>query len=125
MCLIQLIMALLALIYIEKYIRQRAKAMDLSLLLLKVMITIALLGFFSKLIQICDALILKPERLRSKLRKQGIRGPPPSILLGNINDIKKMKSTASKTQPGEQALTHNCSSAVFPFFDLWRKQYGN
>ncbi|KAK4593094.1 hypothetical protein RGQ29_017303 [Quercus rubra] len=99
--------------------------MDLSLLLLKVMITIALLGFFSKLIQICDALILKPERLRSKLRKQGIKGPPPSFLLGNINDIKKMKSTASKTQPGEQALTHNCSSAVFPFFDLWRKQYGS
>ncbi|XP_075646433.1 cytochrome P450 714C2-like [Castanea sativa] len=99
--------------------------MDLSLLLLKVMITIALLGFFSKLIQICDALILKPERLRSKLRKQGIRGPPPSFLLGNINDIKKMKSTASKTQPGEQALTHNCSSAIFPFFDLWRKQYGS
>uniref|UniRef100_A0A7N2LHN0 Cytochrome P450 n=1 Tax=Quercus lobata TaxID=97700 RepID=A0A7N2LHN0_QUELO len=88
------------------------------------MITIALLGFFRKLIQICDALILKPERLRSKLRKQGIRGPPPSFLLGNINDMKKMKSTASKTQPGEQALTHNCSSAVFPFLDLWRKQYG-
>ncbi|XP_050282053.1 cytochrome P450 714C2-like [Quercus robur] len=99
--------------------------MDLSLLLLKVMVTIALLGFFSKLIQICDALILKPERLRSKLRKQGIRGPPPSFLLGNINDMKKMKSTASKTQPGEQALTHNCASAIFPFLDLWKKQYGS
>nr|POE81401.1 cytochrome p450 [Quercus suber] len=100
--------------------------MDLSLLLLKVMITIALLGFCSKLIQICDALILKPERIRSKLRKQGIRGPPPSFLLGNINDMKKKKkSTTSKIQQGEQALTHNCSSAVFPFFDLWRKQYGS
>ncbi|KAK4593111.1 hypothetical protein RGQ29_017315 [Quercus rubra] len=99
--------------------------MDLPLLLLKVTFTIALVGFVSKLIQICDTLILKPKRLRSKLRRQGIRGPPPSFLLGNINDMKKIKSNSSKTPPGEQAITHNCSSALFPFFELWSKEYGS
>ena len=98
--------------------------MDLPLLLLKVTFTIALVGFVSKLIQICDTLILKPKRLRSKLRRQGIRGPPPSFLLGNINDMKKMKPNSSKTPPGEQAISHNCSSALFPFFELWSKEYG-
>uniref|UniRef100_A0A7N2R339 Cytochrome P450 n=1 Tax=Quercus lobata TaxID=97700 RepID=A0A7N2R339_QUELO len=99
--------------------------MDLPLLLLKVSFTIALVGFVSKLIQICDTLILKPERLRSKLRRQGIRGPPPSFLLGNINDMKKMRANSSKTPPGEQAITHNCSSALFPLFELWSKEYGS
>jgi hypothetical protein len=105
----------------------RVKAMELLLLLLlKIIITIAFLGLVSKLIQMGDALIWKPKRLRSILQKQGITGPPPSVLLGNTGDMKKMKSSASKAQQkGEQAITHNCSSAIFPFFDEWRKSYGN
>ncbi|GMY23179.1 cytochrome P450 714C2-like [Fagus crenata] len=99
--------------------------MDFPLLLLKIMITIALIGFASKIIKICDALILKPVRLRSKLQKQGIRGPPPSFLLGNIGDMKKMKANASKAPQEGQAITHNCSSALFPFFELWRKEFGS
>ena len=100
--------------------------MELLLLLVKIIITIALLGLVSKLMKMCEALILKPKRLRARLRKQGIRGPPPSFLLGNIGDMKKIKSSASKAQQKEyQAITHNCSSAIFPFFDEWRKSYGN
>jgi hypothetical protein len=51
----------------------------LLLLLLKIIITIALLGLLTKLMQMCEALIWKPKRLRSILRKQGIRGPPELI----------------------------------------------
>ncbi|XP_059435073.1 cytochrome P450 714C2-like [Corylus avellana] len=99
--------------------------MELRLLLCKIIITIALLGLVSTLMKMCEALILKPKRLRAILRKQGIRGPPPSFLLGNIGDMKKMKSSPSKAQQkGEQAITHNCSSILFPFFDQWRKSYG-
>ena len=100
--------------------------MEQLLLLSKIIITIVLLGLVSALMKMCEALILKPKRLRSILRKQGIRGPPPSFLLGNIGDMKKMKSSPSKAQQkGEQVITHNCSSAIFPFFDEWRKSYGN
>ncbi|XP_059454628.1 cytochrome P450 714C2-like [Corylus avellana] len=100
--------------------------MELLLLLVKIIITIALLWLVSTLLQMCDAQILKPRRLRSILRKQGIRGPPPSFFLGNIGDMKKMKSSASKDQQKEeQAITHDCSSALFPFFDEWRKSYGS
>ncbi|XP_059434193.1 cytochrome P450 714C2-like isoform X2 [Corylus avellana] len=99
--------------------------MELLLLLVKIIITISLLALVSTLMKMCEALILKPKRLRSILRKQGIRGPPPSFLLGNTGDMKKMKSSAKKAQQkGEQAITHNCSSAVYPVFDEWRKSYG-
>ncbi|XP_059437592.1 cytochrome P450 714C2-like [Corylus avellana] len=100
--------------------------MEQLLLLSKIIITIALLGLVTTLMKMCEGLILKPKRLREILRKQGIRGPPPSFLLGNIGDMKKMKSSPSKAQQkGEQVITHNCSSAIFPFFDEWRKSYGS
>ncbi|XP_059433713.1 cytochrome P450 714C2-like [Corylus avellana] len=101
--------------------------MELLLLLLKIIITIALLGFVSKLMKMCEALILKPKRLRAIMRKQGIRGPPTSFLIGNIGDMKKIKSSASKAhqQKAEQAITHNCSSTLYPYFDEWRKSYGS
>ncbi|XP_059455045.1 cytochrome P450 714C2-like [Corylus avellana] len=99
--------------------------MELLLLLAKIIITIALLGLVSKLMKMCEAVILKPKRLRAILRKQGIRGPPPSFLIGNIGDMKKTKSSPSKAQQKEeQAITHNCYSAIFPFFDERRKSYG-
>ncbi|XP_059434198.1 cytochrome P450 714C2-like [Corylus avellana] len=99
--------------------------MEQLLLLFKIIITIALLGLVTTLMKMCEALILKPKRLRGILRKQGIRGPPPSFLIGNIGDMKKTKSSPSKAQQKEeQAITHNCYSAIFPFFDEWRKSYG-
>jgi hypothetical protein len=113
------------LLLLEQTERERVQAMDLLLLLSKIIITIALLGLVSALMKMCEALILKPKRLRSILRKQGIRGPPPSFLLGNIGDMKKSSASKAHQQKGEQAITHNCSSAFFPFFDEWRKSYGN
>ncbi|KAK9283956.1 hypothetical protein L1049_012214 [Liquidambar formosana] len=70
--------------------------------------SITLLVIVSLLTFICDVLFLKPQRLRSKLRKQGITGPPPSFLFGNIRDIKrKMQSKSSKVPcKGEQVVTY-------------------
>ncbi|KAK9283928.1 hypothetical protein L1049_012185 [Liquidambar formosana] len=97
------------------------------LVLLKIMLTVVLLGIISLLIYVFDILLLKPERLRSKLRKQGISGPPPSFLLGNIRDIKRKPQSKVSTAPCEEVqvvLTHNCSSTLFPSFEQWRKEYG-
>ncbi|XWS66284.1 hypothetical protein CRYUN_Cryun05aG0186200 [Craigia yunnanensis] len=99
--------------------------MELPLLPTKIMVTVLMLGFLGLLVRLFEALILKPEILRSKLRKQGISGPPPSILLGNIPEMKKIQSKESKLSRGEQVIIHNCCSAVFPFLDQWRKQYGS
>ncbi|XP_022764621.1 cytochrome P450 714C2-like [Durio zibethinus] len=100
--------------------------MELPLLPLKMMVTVMLLGFLGLLVRLFEALILKPERLRSKLRKQGIQGPRPSILLGNISEMKKIQSNVSKlSREGEGVIVHNSFSAVFPFLDQWRKQYGS
>ncbi|XVF23281.1 hypothetical protein REPUB_Repub13aG0022800 [Reevesia pubescens] len=94
-------------------------------LLLRILLTTLLVVSFTLLTRLFDALILKPKRLRSKLQKQGINGPPHSFLLGNMWEMMSTRFKDSKfPQQGEQIITHNCASVVFPYFDKWRKQYG-
>ncbi|KAJ4841796.1 hypothetical protein Tsubulata_044785 [Turnera subulata] len=59
--------------------------------------------------EVCDVLVLKPERLRSKLQKQGIRGPPPKFLVSNILDVKRARAKVSNAaRLGEEVITHDC-----------------
>lgn len=88
-------------------------------------ISLAVVVTFLALLELLySGLVLKPERLRSALRKQGIRGPGPSLLLGNISEIRKSRSTTVKASTNEPPLFHNCAATLFPFFEQWRKQYG-
>ena len=72
-----------------------------------------------------NALILKPKRLRSKLQKQGIKGPSTSILLGNILDIKRIESRArsSEDQPNV-LLDHAWPLKAYSYIEQWRNEYG-
>lgn len=92
----------------------------------KIFISLPLLAFLGLLVGLYRGLVVKPRELRARLGKQGIKGPPPSLLLGNIREIKKalsqvVKVCDSSTQP---PVTHNCAAILFPFFEQWRKQFG-
>ncbi|KAF5470304.1 hypothetical protein F2P56_010825 [Juglans regia] len=91
----------------------------------KIFIAVAFLAFAGLLVRLYNALVLKPDRLRSALRKQGITGPPPTLLLGNIWEIKKALSTKVKAPAREIPVYHNCAALITPFFEQWRKQYGD
>ncbi|KAE8655651.1 Cysteine proteinases superfamily protein isoform 1 [Hibiscus syriacus] len=94
--------------------------MEVPLVVVKMIGTSLLIGLTAVLIQVFDSMILTPRRLSSKLRKQGIKGPPPTFLLGNTLDIKRAQSQLGE----QQRITHNTSSTVFPFFQQWTQQYG-
>ncbi|XP_047951317.1 cytochrome P450 714C2-like [Salvia hispanica] len=71
------------------------------------------------------SLVAKPTKIQKVLNKQGINGPPPKILLGNILEIKKSRDAAAAntaSESGPPAL-HNTTS-VLPFLEQWRKKYG-
>ena len=87
----------------------------------KVFISLALLGAFGLFFRLYNALVVKPEKLKSILRNQGINGPSTSLLLGNIKEIKNSQSKAVKNSSID---THNCAAALFPFFEQWRNKYG-
>lgn len=91
----------------------------------KMFMSLAVLGVIGLLVHLYNGLVVKPKRLRSLLTKQGISGPPPAFLLGNIMDIKKARpSSIAKAPTSEPPTTHNCAAVLFPFFEKWRKQYG-
>jgi hypothetical protein len=104
-------------------IKRRKETMELQFDA-KIFISFALLGFFGLLVRLYNSLVVKPKRLRSVLRKQGINGPVPTLLLGNIKEIKKAQSTTVKAPTTEPPVSHNCAATLFPFFEQWRRQYG-
>lgn len=90
--------------------------------LLKLLLTVGAIGFMAVATRLIKALVLEPRRLRLLLKKQGIGGPPPSFLLGNIKEIRKSKASQAPQSP--QEMTHDCSSKLFSFFNQWKKAYG-
>ncbi|KAG6759567.1 hypothetical protein POTOM_036050 [Populus tomentosa] len=57
-----------------------------------------------------------------RLRKQGIRGPPPNFLLGNIPEIKQaIVQNRSESTPSIESD----GFSGFPSFKQWCRKYGN
>ncbi|KAJ8649882.1 hypothetical protein MRB53_002905 [Persea americana] len=83
-----------------------------------------LVGFFSLTFYFYYIVWLRPERIREKLRKQGIRGPRPSFFYGNIQEMKKIESTAKKGPRKHQHLEDSYVTTLFPYFEKWREEYG-
>lgn len=88
-------------------------------------LSILVLGFGG--FYIFNILWLKSSQiLRWKLQKQGINGPKPSFLYGNVPEMQKIQAASLKapTNYGE-FVAHDYTSSLFPYFEQWRKLYGN
>ena len=74
----------------------------------------------------CNVFYLQPRNIRLKLERQGIKGPPPAFVMGNIPDMKQIMSSMAADAPcsgGRLPLGFSFSS-IFPYFSQWTKQYG-
>ncbi|KAL0425439.1 UNVERIFIED_CONTAM: cytochrome [Sesamum radiatum] len=92
-----------------------------------IVVSLVLGGFLLLVLRFCDALLLKPRRLRSRLVKQGIGGPEPSFLYGNIAEMKRIIETQEPLVEKSGAsgeLVHAWPSVVFPYLQQWRQEYG-
>ncbi|KAH9324592.1 hypothetical protein KI387_004770, partial [Taxus chinensis] len=61
------------------------------------------------------------------LHKQGIAGPPPRFLLGNLLDMKKIKEEFMEKSPHNTGITsvrHDIGPLLFPHFVQWSRVYG-
>lgn len=69
---------------------------------------------------------VNPWRLRRRLEKQGIRGPRPCFLYGNVPEMQRIQASSIKNTGAENTgfVAHNYTSTLFPYFEQWRKQYG-
>ncbi|KAL8051076.1 hypothetical protein ABFX02_06G122000 [Erythranthe guttata] len=77
---------------------------------------------------------LNQWRIRRKLQLQGIKGPTPSFLYGNVWEMQKIQASAANmeetkkmkktTTNNDEFVAHDYTSTLFPYFEQWRKQYG-
>ncbi|XP_043695057.1 cytochrome P450 714C2-like [Telopea speciosissima] len=113
-------------------------------LLLKICLSIGLVGVLSLFVHLYNVLWLKPERRRWKIQRQGIGGPPPSFLYGNIPEMKKIQQQQQQSKAMAAAKNHNNKvdlssssssssssishtdwpSILFPYLEEWRNKYG-
>ncbi|KAM7521954.1 hypothetical protein LguiA_011856 [Lonicera macranthoides] len=93
-------------------------------LVLKICVSIGLIGVLGLFLRIYNALVKRPAKLRRVLEKQGVGGPPQRVLLGNILEIKRSRNATAKPPMCGAPADHNCSNALFSFFENWQKQYG-
>ncbi|KAK1368929.1 Secologanin synthase [Heracleum sosnowskyi] len=75
-------------------------------------------SMFCMIMYVVYDLCIKPKFLREKLVKQGISGPTPTLILGNVPDIQKMECNSN------ESLSLDCCSILRPHFSLWTKQFG-
>ena len=72
----------------------------------------------------------RTAEIRRKLRAQGVTGPPPSLLYGNLPEMQEIQleaAAAAMASPPHHAsviVAHDYTSTLFPYFVKWRKQYG-
>ncbi|CAI9781635.1 unnamed protein product [Fraxinus pennsylvanica] len=98
----------------------------------KIILSLFFGGVFVLFLQLYDALLLKPRSRRLKLQIQGIKGPIPSLMYGNIAELKRIQlqkrptgvSVEDNQFGGRSVVEHAWISAVFPHIEQWRREYG-
>ncbi|KAG9443323.1 hypothetical protein H6P81_014663 [Aristolochia fimbriata] len=73
----------------------------------------------------CNVMILKPQKIRETLRRQGIEGPQPSFFYGNLLEVQRVQREglkAAKRSDGE--MSHNHLHTIYPGVESWSKKYG-
>ncbi|CAL5333318.1 unnamed protein product [Camellia sinensis] len=93
-------------------------------LISKSVFSVALICFTSFILYLFNRFYVRPQRLRSKLRSQGLRGPSPSFLLGNIPDFVKFQPKDTKALTKDGKARHDWARFTFPLFEHWSSQYG-
>ncbi|CAM8994540.1 unnamed protein product [Rhodiola kirilowii] len=65
---------------------------------------------------------LRPKRIRMIMERQGVRGPKPRFLVGNLPEMAKL--VAKSTANDMNYVNHNVVARLFPHYTLWSKIYG-
>ncbi|KAH1265574.1 Cytochrome P450 714A1 [Glycine max] len=90
---------------------------------------VAIVGILSWILFVYGNLWHESQRVRKRIQMQGIKGPPPSFLHGNLPDMQRIQSQAKaastcNSNHSDQFLAHDYTTTLFPYFEHWRKQYG-
>ncbi|KDP33461.1 hypothetical protein JCGZ_07032 [Jatropha curcas] len=97
--------------------------MEVSVLL-EIVCWLFISGLVWFIIHLYKTTLLRSQKVKRKLRVQGIKGPTPSFLCGNLSEMQQIQSMAISSRNHANIVAHDYASSIFPYFEHWRKQYG-
>ncbi|KAH7847065.1 hypothetical protein Vadar_021472 [Vaccinium darrowii] len=65
---------------------------------------------------------ITPRRIKKTMEKQGVRGPKPRLLTGNILEMASLVSKS--TSKDMDSINHDIVGRLLPHFLVWSKLYG-
>ncbi|XP_074285601.1 cytochrome P450 734A1 [Silene latifolia] len=86
-----------------------------------IMVNVAMIIAIIVVTKLVIQLWWKPRKIAKHFSKQGIKGPPYNLFIGNMKELVEMMLKAS-SQP--MAFSHNILPRVLPFYHNWKKIYG-
>ncbi|KAI6670531.1 hypothetical protein NL676_005416 [Syzygium grande] len=66
--------------------------------------------------------LLTPRRIKKIMERQGVRGPEPRFLVGNLGDVSSL--VAESTSEDMESIRHDIVDRLLPHYVRWTKQYG-
>lgn len=66
--------------------------------------------------------LLTPMRIRRAMAAQGVHGPPPRPLVGNLREVSAL--VAEATAGDMPSLSHDIVGRLMPHYVLWSRTYG-
>ncbi|KAJ6402674.1 hypothetical protein OIU84_014724 [Salix udensis] len=96
--------------------------MGVILLVLTSLLVIFIFSFLKVAYDTISCYFLTPRRIKKIMEKQGVRGPKPRPLTGNILDVASFLSQS--TSKDMDQITHDTVSRLLPHYVAWSKQYG-
>ncbi|XP_022992750.1 cytokinin hydroxylase-like isoform X2 [Cucurbita maxima] len=94
----------------------------LALLLTTLAFAVTSFCIFSLLYHTLSCYWLTPRRIMRKMAKQGVRGPKPRPLLGNILDVAALLSKS--TSSDMPSISHDLVPRLLPHYLAWSAQFG-
>ncbi|KAL3619007.1 hypothetical protein CASFOL_037235 [Castilleja foliolosa] len=96
--------------------------MELVVLITSMLLFLSLYLFSKVLYDTVSCYWLTPRRIKKIMEKQGVRGPKPRFIVGNILDMASLVSTSTSKQM--DSISHDIVGRLLPHFILWSKSYG-
>ncbi|TYJ03887.1 hypothetical protein E1A91_A12G057500v1 [Gossypium mustelinum] len=95
-------------------------AMVVFLITLSVLFMIFLV--FKLVFDTISCYLLNPRRIRKTMEKQGVRGPKPRGVTGNMLEMFKLTSQSTSKEMG--TIHHDLVGRLLPHYVKWSKSYG-
>ncbi|XP_042977311.1 cytokinin hydroxylase-like [Carya illinoinensis] len=96
--------------------------MAMVVLIIRTLLAIFLSLFIKIAHDTLSCYFLNPRRIKKIMERQGVRGPKPRPLKGNILDMASL--VAKTTSQDMNSINHDIVGRLLPHYVAWSKQYG-